>query len=216
MIDVRATIRALLALSESSNEHEAANAARAAARLLDAHRMTVADLQPEVDALAVYLSESWSPTLFAAIGTRCAVLPISAESKFYYVGYPADVHAASFLFLQTHTLVSKMTERAWREHEADLTDPVLGRYPSLDEPGAREGWQDSFAFGCVLQIHQGLLDDLSGAQEEALAKVRVHAPEDARRYAEQRFGRLQGGEGEAAQTLLPGAVREGQRAWPQR
>jgi len=216
MPNLHTRIRKLLALSASSNEHEAALAARTAARMMDEHRLTLADF-PAFN-VADFASPviGWQAKLATIVGTRLGVVTVAGRVNWHYAGYAVDTSGALQLYTQLCPRIQAMADAAWTAHEQELTDPVLGRYPSLDEPGARDTWIASFAMGCVSRVYAALDEDRSTlARSTALARIRFTVAEEVQQYAEQRFGPLQKHVvAHSTETLLlPGAMKQGGRAW---
>ena len=170
MADVHARVRKLLALGKSANEHEAAAAALAVARVLAAHRLTLDEvLAAEILARQVLQpKEPWAQALLAVVAAGCGCRLLLTGPVARVIGTALDVDTAltlhARLTLQIHTLAMD----GWKRHVADLTDPHYGVYPSLLEPGAEAEWKTSFALGAVGVVQDRLGGAPGTAQDPGL------------------------------------------------
>ncbi len=169
-------IRKLLKLAaDPSNAHEAALAAERAQALLLRHHLDMADVAlddfaeiVEVDRPVILVP--WRKVLAAVLcsHTFCRLLEWSGGVKF--IGRKADVEAALYLYVYLSRTIQRLAREGWTARVRALTDPVFGRYPSLDEEGAEQSWKDSFCIGAVeiigVRLHQ---------QREAAARTAVQA-----------------------------------------
>lgn len=151
-------IRKLLKLAaDPSNPNEAALAAERAQELLFSHHLDIADVAEDTfgDVTEVnrpYIFEPWRKALAAILCTYnfCRLLEWTGGMKF--IGGKIDVEMVLYLYVYLSRSIHRLARESWEKRVADFTDPVLGRYPALDEPGAEEAWKDSFRIGVVEMI----------------------------------------------------------------
>lgn len=174
-------IRKLLKLAaDPSNPHEAALAAERAQALLFRHHLDMADVtDPFSDVIEVdrpYITEPWRKMLAAILCTYnfCRVLEWPGGMKF--IGGKPDVETVLYLYVYLSRAIQRLSREAWERRVGDLTDPVLGRHPALDEEGAETSWKESFRIGAVEIIGVRLKNQRE--TQEALARY------DARRSQE--------------------------------
>ncbi|GAM10391.1 hypothetical protein OR1_02680 [Geobacter sp. OR-1] len=101
-------IRKLLALANSSNEHEAALAASHAQRLLSEHNLAMADIESEqkpqsADKVEAQVSKTlpkWVRNLSAGVCTAfdCQAVHHPATGRMTFIGVGADVQVAAYTF----------------------------------------------------------------------------------------------------------------------
>jgi|OpeIllAssembly_1097287.scaffolds.fasta_scaffold00600_8 hypothetical protein len=171
----------LLALSKSANEHEAAAAALAVARLLAEHRLTEGDIaQTEVvERQAIIDADPWVQQLAATIAAGCGCRILlgqrTAGVTVVFVGSILDADAALRMLSRIEVQIRRLMDAGWKAHVADLTDPHYGVYPSLLEPGAEESWKLSFALGAVEVVRLKLFgldtEVKTGSEVEALMRM---------------------------------------------
>lgn len=157
-------IRKLLALSKSSNEHEAAAAAARAAELMAQHQLSEAalcevELEP-VDAHSIDESGkcvSWKGTLAngCARAFCCRMFWNRAEHwdtkrhrwkqtvRTMVVGRENDVAGVRYMYQYLVKEVARLADEAWKEKT---------RYVSL------RSWKNSFRLGCSARIQKRLID----------------------------------------------------------
>lgn len=147
-------IRKLLKLAaDPSNPHEAALAAERAQALLFRHHLEMADVAEDVSGVVEtdrpLITEPWRKALAAVIAkfNFCRLLEWTGGMKF--IGAPADVETVLYLYTYLSRTIFRLAREAWDKRVADMTDPVLGRHPALDEPDAERDWKDSFRIGAV-------------------------------------------------------------------
>lgn len=148
-------IRKLLALSHSSNEHEAALAARHAQRLLAAHNLALADVEAvtadsraeQVELAAPRKLPKWARLLSAGVGDAfdCRALHHPARGALIFIGAGADPHVAA----HTYAYVERTLRRLCRTH-------LQGRFPRGAGGRLREASRQSYYLGAVSAINSNL------------------------------------------------------------
>ena len=157
-------VRKLLALSESDNAHEAAQAARMAQELLAKHDLDAAmiDAQEsdEPDEEFVNFGEKGAPlegryqrlaTWRTLLGTHLArangCFPYLAGSKLNLVGRPSDGEKVRYLY-------------TYFAHEVE-------RLVKIEGEGCGNAWRNAWREGCVTGISEGLKKAKTDAQKKA-------------------------------------------------
>lgn len=181
-------VQKLMALSKSANEHEAAAAALAAARVLAEYRLTEADIAEAAvfEHAAVVTEEPWVVTLATAIAAGCGCRlilrpPVAGLHPAVFVGSLLDTEAAARMLLRLDLQIRRLMEAGWKQHVIDLTDPHYGVYPSLLEEGAEAEWKAGFALGAVGVVQDRLLNLVPEArptETESTALVRARTSRD--------------------------------------
>lgn len=152
--DVYDKIRKLLALSrDTSSPVEAALAAERVQALLYKYKLDLADIEAVSQIVEVdrpFITEQWRQIL-AAVTARYNFVRVVAVTGAYFkfIGARQDVDVVLALYLFLSRTIARLAREGWRAHVDDLTDPILGRHPSLDEPGVEEAWRESFKMGAV-------------------------------------------------------------------
>lgn len=124
-------IRKLLALANSSNEHEAALAASHAQRLLSEHNLAMADIESEqkpqsadkVEATVSKTLPKWVRYLSAGVCTAfdCQAIHHPALGKMTFIGVGADVQVAAYTFAYLDKTVRKLCSSYIKYHVNDGT-----------------------------------------------------------------------------------------------
>lgn len=119
-------IRKLLALANSSNEHEAALAAAHAQRLLSEHNLAMADIASEqkpqsADKVEAQVSKTlpkWVRHLSAGICTAfdCQAIHHPAIGKMTFIGVGADVQIAAYTFAYLDKTVRRLCSSYMKNH----------------------------------------------------------------------------------------------------
>ncbi len=119
-------IRKLLALANSSNEHEAALAASHAQRLLSEHNLAMADIESEqkpqsadkVEATVSKTLPKWVRYLSAGVCTAfdCQAIQHPALGKMTFIGVGADVQVAAYTFAYLDKTVRKLCSSYIKHH----------------------------------------------------------------------------------------------------
>jgi uncharacterized protein DUF2786 len=148
-------IRKLLALSNSSNEHEAALAASHAQRLLSEHNLAMADIEPDnkphsADKVETTVSKTlpkWVRHLSAGVCTAfdCQAIHNPVAGKMTFIGVGADVQIAAYTFAYLDKTVRKLCANYMKFH---VNDNVANRQ--------RELMRQSYYLGAVSTISSRL------------------------------------------------------------
>ncbi len=148
-------IQKLLALSASSNEHEAALAAAHAQRLLALHNLQMADIAatspPEqADSISVPAAATlpkWAGWLASSVALSCSCKVIHMKSpppRLLFIGVGQDVEVSSY----TYQFLEKTIRRLAKSY-------LLGREESV-VPLLRERIRRSYYLGAVRAVSQQL------------------------------------------------------------
>lgn len=148
-------IRKLLALSNSSNEHEAALAASHAQRLLSEHNLAMADITTEqkpekadkIETDAAKTLPKWLRHLTAGVSNAfdCQAVHHPANGKLTFIGVGADVQIAAYTFSYLDRSVRMLCSSYMKQHAASA---VTGRH--------RELMRQSYYLGAVSTINRML------------------------------------------------------------
>lgn len=144
-------IKKLLALANSSNEHEAALAASHAQRLLSEHNLAMADIESsvkpdkadKVEATASKTLPKWVRHLSAGVCTAfdCQAIHHPAVGKMSFIGVGADVQIAAYTFAYLDKTVRRLCSNYVKYHIND-------RLPNRQ----RELMRQSYYLGAVSTI----------------------------------------------------------------
>lgn len=131
-------IKKLLALANSSNEHEAALAAGHAQRLLSEHNLAMADvdatIKPDkadkVEIIVPKKLSKWLRHLTSSVGTAfdCQTVHYPETGKMVFIGVGADVEIASYTFSYLNRVVRKLCTNYVRHH---VDNRITGRNREL-------------------------------------------------------------------------------------
>ena len=123
-------IRKLLALSNSSNEHEAALAAGHAQRLLSEHNLAMADIEAKeppqsadrVETSVAKALPKWVRHLSAGVCSAfdCQAIHHPAYGKLTFIGVGADVQIAAYTFAYLDKSIRKLCTRYLKDNAATL------------------------------------------------------------------------------------------------
>lgn len=148
-------IKKLLALANSSNEHEAALAASHAQRLLSEHNLAMADIESSVkpdkaDKVETIVSKTlpkWVRHLSSGICTAfdCQAIHHPSLGKMTFIGVGADVQIAAYTFAYLDKTVRKLCSSYIKHHVSDST-------PNRH----RELMRQSYYLGAISTINQKL------------------------------------------------------------
>lgn len=148
-------IKKLLALANSSNEHEAALAASHAQRLLSEHNLAMADIEAahkpdKADKVEAAVSKSlpkWLRHLSAGVSTAfdCQAIHHPATGKMTFIGVGADVQIAAYTFTYLDRTIRKLCTNYMKQH----VEPTLANRH-------RELLRQSYYLGAVSTINTGL------------------------------------------------------------
>lgn len=145
-------IKKLLALANSSNEHEAALAAGHAQRLLSEHNLAMTDIEAahkpdKADKVETAVSKSlpkWMRHLSAGVSTAfdCQAVHHPATGRLTFIGVGADVQIAAYTFTYLDRTVRKLCSTYMKGHVASTT--IANRH--------RELMRQSYYLGAVSTI----------------------------------------------------------------
>ena len=131
-------IRKLLALANSSNEHEAALAAAHAQRLLSEHNLAMADIESEqkpqsadkVEAQVSKVLPKWVRHLIygVCITFDCQAIHHPATGKMTFIGVGADVQIAAYTFAYLDKTVRRLCSGYMKVH---VSGDVSSRHREL-------------------------------------------------------------------------------------
>lgn len=148
-------IKKLLALANSSNEHEAALAAGHAQRLLSEHNLAMADIEAahkpgKADALETPASKTlpkWLRLLSAGVSTAfdCQAIHHPALGKMTFIGVGADVQIAVYTFTYLDRTIRKLCSTYMKKH---VGSSITNRH--------RELMRQSYYLGAVSTINDRL------------------------------------------------------------
>ena len=150
-------IKKLLALANSSNEHEAALAASHAQRLLSEHNLAMADIEAthkpdKADKVETNVSKTlpkWVRHLSAGVSTAfdCQAIHHPATGKMSFIGVGADVQVAAYTFAYLDRTVRKLCTNYMKHH---VSSSIANRH--------RELMRQSYYLGAVSTINTRLRD----------------------------------------------------------
>ncbi len=173
-ISVIQKIKKLLALANSSNEHEAALAAGHAQRLLSEHNLAMADIDAtnkpdkadKVETVVPKTLPKWLRHLSSGVSTAfdCQTVHYPATGKMVFIGVGADVEIASYTFSYLHRVVRKLCTNYVRHH---VDDHITGRN--------RELLKHSYLLGAVSTITHRLREQKVQTPVTSTALVPVKA-----------------------------------------
>ena len=144
-------IKKLLALANSSNEHEAALAASHAQRLLSEHNLAMADIEAahrpdkadRVETAAAKSLPKWMRHLSAGVSSAfdCQAIHHPAAGKMTFIGVGADVQIAAYTFAYLDRIVRKLCGTYMKQH---VSSTIANRH--------RELMRQSYYLGAVSTI----------------------------------------------------------------
>jgi hypothetical protein len=144
-------IRKLLALANSSNEHEAALAASHAQRLLSEHNLAMADVEAKqrprsADKIETSVAKTlpkWVRNLSVGVCSAfdCRAIHHPTQGKMTFIGVGADVQVASYTFAYLDKTVRKLCSNYMKQH---VNDSIPNRN--------RELMRQSYYLGAVSTI----------------------------------------------------------------
>lgn len=181
-------VRKLLALSNSSNEHEAALAAAHAQRLLAEHNLAISELEMreegagEAELTVARTVPKWLSSLFAVVAHAFDCMAIVASTadagrlRFIGVGKDPAVAACTLQFLMQE--LRRLASRYLKQQAADLLSPAI-----------RRRMRDSYLLGGVQGVQQAMALQKAATPTTAGALVPVKEAL-IRQYSEQHLGPL--------------------------
>ncbi len=149
-------IRKLLALANSTNEHEAALAAGHAQRLLSEHNLAMADIETKhpsqtadkVETSVAKTLPKWVRNLSSGVCSAfdCQAIHHPAQGKLTFIGVGADVQVAAYSFAYLDKTVRRLCYSYMKQH---VSDNLPNR--------SRELMRQSYYLGAVSTINSHLL-----------------------------------------------------------
>ncbi len=210
------TLTKVLALCDSPNEGEAANAAGHLARLLEKHNLTVAELEAAGQEVAAIIEKRIPLSKGAPSGWRthlaldlaetyfCQVMlgsagPSRRTSALFFVGRPDNVATLNAVYEFLVKQLCRMSRESRREH-IEIWNEVVNA----------NQWQASFCAGAIYRIGERLEAERAtrGSQVQALVLQRDR---EAREYVDENYPDLDERE-VGANASHPDAIREGAMA----
>lgn len=170
-------IKKLLALANSSNEHEAALAASHAQRLLSEHNLAMADIEAthkpdKADTVETTVSKTlpkWLRYLSAGVSTAfdCQAVHHPATGKMTFIGVGADVQIAVYTFAYLDRTVRKLctnymkhhvsTAIANRHRELHRQSYYLGAVSTITTRLREQKIQTPITTGALIPVKEGLI-----------------------------------------------------------
>lgn len=176
-------IRKLLALANSSNEHEAALAAAHAQRLLSEHNLAMADIGTEqlppsaekVETVAAKSLPKWIRQLSAGVCTAfdCQAIHHPALGRMTFIGVGADVQIAAYAFGYLEHALRRLCSNYMQQHagsriaardrEMLRQSYYLGAVSAVNRQLQEQRARTPVTPGALVQVKEGLI---SKAMEE--------------------------------------------------
>lgn len=170
-------IKKLLALANSSNEHEAALAAGHAQRLLSEHNLAMADIEAahrpdKADTVETAVSKSlpkWMRHLSAGVSTAfdCQAIHHPATGKMTFIGVGADVQIAAYTFTYLDRTVRKLCGTYMKHHvcsgipnrhrELMRHSYYLGAVSTITARLREQKAQTPVTIGALVPVKEGLI-----------------------------------------------------------
>ena len=170
-------IKKLLALADSSNEHEAALAAGHAQRLLSEHNLAMADIEAarrpdKADTVETAVSKSlpkWMRHLSAGVSTAfdCQAVHHPATGKMTFIGVGADVQIAAYTFTYLARTARKLcgiymkqlvgSTIANRHRELMRQSYYLGAVSTITARLKEQKFQTPVTTGALVPVKEGLI-----------------------------------------------------------
>lgn len=210
-------IRKILTLTTSSNEHEAALAGETAQRLLSEYQLALTDLdEAEIGRTILARDGGWADVLLMVIASACGcrALMHAEGSLVSLFGTQLDRRTAERLYRQTRPLIEVRSDKAWDAHVSDLQGP-FGPHPATTEPGAKQEWVSSYAYGLIETLRKRLVEGYDSRLEPSTAALvrtsRTEARAKVETYVQTRYGSAVTRLPRRAMTVDMGAMREGRK-----
>lgn len=170
-------IKKLLALANSSNEHEAALAAGHAQRLLAEHNLAMADIEAahrpdKADKVETAVSKSlpkWVRHLSAGVSTAfdCKAIHHPATGKMTFIGVGADVQVAAYTFTYLERILRKLCSGYMKRHVASTLPSrhrelmrhsyYLGAVSTITGRLSEQKVQTPVTTGALVPVKEGLI-----------------------------------------------------------
>ncbi len=172
-------IQKLLALANSSNEHEAALAAAHAQRLLSEHNLAMADVEAKqqrpqsadkVETTVAKTLPKWVRNLSAGVCTAfdCQAIHHPAQGKMTFIGVGVDVQVASYTFSYLDRTIRKLCSSFMKYHvnDGNLSNRnrelmrqsyYLGAVSTINSQLVQQKVQTPITPGALVPIKEGLI-----------------------------------------------------------
>jgi hypothetical protein len=171
-------IRKLLALANSSNEHEAALAAAHAQRLLSEHNLAMADVEAKhhpqsadkVETTAAKTLPKWVRNLSGGVCSAfdCQAIHHPAQGKMSFIGVGADVQIAAYTFAYLDRTVRRLCSSymKYRVNDGNLSNRnkelmrqsyYLGAVSTINSQLVQQKVQTPVTPGALVPIKEGLI-----------------------------------------------------------
>ncbi|MEI6213543.1 MAG: DUF2786 domain-containing protein [Desulfuromonadales bacterium] len=170
-------IRKLLALANSTNEHEAALAAAHAQRLLSEHNLAMADIDTKqapqtadiVETTAAKTLPKWVRNLSAGVCNAfdCQAIHHPAQGRMTFIGVGADVQIASYTFAYLDKTVRRLCSGFMKHHVSDnlpnrnrellRQSYYLGAVSTINTQLTQQKVQTPITPGALVPVKQGLI-----------------------------------------------------------
>ena len=170
-------IKKLLALANSSNEHEAALAASHAQRLLAEHNLAMADIDAahkpdKADTMNIKLSKTlpkWVRYLSAGVSSAfdCQAVHHPETGRMSFIGIGADVQIAVYTFTYLDTTVRKLCALYMKYHvnpdapnryrELHRQSYYLGAVSTINARLREQKVQTPITTGALVLVKEGLI-----------------------------------------------------------
>ena len=172
-------IQKLLALANSSNEHEAALAAAHAQRLLSEHNLAMTDVEAnlqrpqsadKVETTVAKTLPKWVRNLSAGVCSAfdCQAIHHPAQGKMTFIGVGADVQVASYTFSYLDRTVRKLCSSymKYRVNDSNLSNRnrelmrqsyYLGAISTINSQLVQQKVQTPITPGALVPIKEGLI-----------------------------------------------------------
>ena len=170
-------IKKLLALANSSNEHEAALAASHAQRLLSEHNLAMADIDAshkpdKADRVEMKLSKTlpkWLRHLTAGVSAAfdCQAVHHPATGKMSFIGVGADVQVALYTFAYLERTVRQLCSDYMKQHvgaslanrhrELHRQSYYLGAVSTVNSRLSRQKVVTPITTGALVLVKEGLI-----------------------------------------------------------
>jgi hypothetical protein len=172
-------IQKLLALSNSSNEHEAALAAAHAQRLLSEHNLAMADVEAmqrpqsadRVETTVAKTLPKWVRNLSSGVCSAfdCQAIHHPAQGKMTFIGVGADVQVASYTFSYLDRTIRKLCSSfmKYRVNDSNLLSNrnrelmrqsyYLGAVSTINSQLVQQKVQTPITPGALVPIKEGLI-----------------------------------------------------------
>jgi hypothetical protein len=170
-------IKKLLALANSSNEHEAALAASHAQRLLSEHNLAMADIEAankpdKADRVETTLSKTlpkWLRHLSAGVSSAfdCRTVHYPSTGKMTFIGVGADVQIAAYTFVYLNRTVRRLCGSymkhnvspalANRHSELMRQSYYLGAVSTITTRLKVQKFQTPITSGALVPVKEGLI-----------------------------------------------------------